>query len=203
MCDPLIHCLDEGEERWRWRAREPPGSVAVAPAERRILIWRMRKFQGRAMSRNSRRWCATKGVKDGRPELLRYVKKKKLAREKKREKEEKKGKYANVHRREMSVCRSERKRREERELVFSVVETDWSNGEEIQRDSWKSCFEFCGDRCTMWKVLSFPSSGSKTMETKGALFERETKAWSRFFFPSLFFFWSSLHLRKQVITFPF
>lgn len=25
---------------------EPPGSVAVAPAERRILIWRMRKFQG-------------------------------------------------------------------------------------------------------------------------------------------------------------
>lgn len=81
------------------------------------------------------------------------------------------------------------------ESSFSLCSRNWlkSNGEEIQRDSWKSCFEFCGDRCAM-ENFSFPSSVSKTMETKGASFERETKPWSRIFL---------YHFLSLSLSFPF
>lgn len=136
-------------------------------------------------SKLARLWCATKGVKDGKSELLRYVKKSGRKRERERE---------TVHRRE--VCVLGRKEKEEGvESSFSLCSRNWlkSNGEEIQRDSWKSCFEFCGDRCAM-ENFSFPSSVSKTMETKGASFERETKPWSRIFL---------YHFLSLSLSFPF
>ena len=63
LCDPLIHCLDEAS------SGSPPGeSGAVALVKRRILIWRMRKFQGglALLLRNSPRWHAKESVKGKR-----------------------------------------------------------------------------------------------------------------------------------------
>lgn len=197
-------CSLGGQQRWNLRSRRREAGVwSFDPLSRRrsgemgteserASGERRRRAGGKAnsnltnekVSRKSdasklaRLWCATKGVKDGKSELLRYVKKKWT-----KERERERGSYRSSKR---SLCVGakgmEKEERGRVESSFSLCSRNWlkSNGEEIQRDSWKSCFEFCGDRCAM-ENFSFPSSVSKTMETKGASFERETKPWSRIF----------------------
>lgn len=74
--DPLIHCLDGGDTRRRWRS---PGGVRRrdASTKRRILIWRMRKFQEDLLPRNFPQRHATKSVKGGKRRPVTICKKKK------------------------------------------------------------------------------------------------------------------------------
>ena len=69
-------------------------------------------------SKLARLWCATKGVKDGKSELLRYVKKSGRKRERERE---------TVHRREVCVLgrKGWKRRRGWKVRFLCVVETDW------------------------------------------------------------------------------
>lgn len=69
-------------------------------------------------SKLARLWCATKGVKDGKSELLRYVKKSGRKRERERE---------TVHRREVCVLgrKGWKRRRGWKARFLCVVETDW------------------------------------------------------------------------------
>lgn len=225
-------CSLGGQQRWNLRSRREAGVWSFDPLSRRrsgemgteserASGERRRRAGGKAnsnltnekVSRKSdasklaRLWCATKGVKDGKSELLRYVKKSGRKREWERERvrgRERKIRYRSLKR---SLCVGakgmEKEERGRVESSFSLCSRNWlkSNGEEIQRDSWKSCFEFCGDRCAM-ENFSFPSSVSKTMETKGASFERETKPWSRIFLYN-FFSLSSLFLSSSFPVPPF
>lgn len=74
--DPLSHCLDGGDTRRRWRSLRGV-CRRDASAKRRILIWRMRKFQEDLLPRNFPQRHVTKSVKGGKRRSVTICKKKK------------------------------------------------------------------------------------------------------------------------------